>query len=260
MQLAPSPRRSIPEPAPDAEQSREPAAGRTFGLSGAQVFGSALASATAAFAASSLGVAGTIVGALIGSLILTTASAIYSHSLRRVGRQIRVARPTSATGGTTRAVGAGHQLVGAEADAGPRPSVKRRRLPWRQVAVVAVVGSVLALGGITVLEKVIGHPVSSPGTSGTSIGDVVRGDLAPAPATDTQDPTAPGNSDSDQDAPGQSPDSPDAPAEQQPPAEPAPQDGQKPAPPAPDGGQDAAPPTPAQPAPAGGENADPNQP
>lgn len=291
MPLAPptSPRRSTPEPAPEIEPVPEVATSRLFGLSGPQVAGSALASATSAFAASSLGVAGTVFGALIGSLVLTMASAIYSHSLRRVGRQIRVAGSTAHPAATVPQLRADHDPAGADpnrarADHGrPKPSVKRPRLPWGRIMVGVAVGAVLALTGITALEKVMGHPVSGSGTSGTSIGQVVEGNLAP-PATDKPAPNAPENKNSDPKAPAPSLDIPSGPADQQPTTEPAPQDGPQPpadqqpttgpAPqdgpqppvsqqptigPAPQNGPQPAPSTPVQP-PAGAEGAGPNQP
>ncbi|MDN5779148.1 MAG: hypothetical protein L0H96_19835, partial [Humibacillus sp.] len=229
MPLAPptSTRRpSTAEPAPEIERALEPTAPEPFSLSGVQVAGSALAAATSAFAASTLGVAGTVFGALIGSLVLTLASAIYSHSLRRVGRQLRVTGPTALTAATAPQPRSGRNPDRTDHDR-PRPPVKRPRLPWRRIIVGVVVGAALALGAITALEKVIGHPVSGPGSSGTSIGEVVRGNVAP-PATDRNGPNAPENKNSDRDAPAPSPDSPSAPVDQQPTTEPAPQDGQQP--------------------------------
>src|SRR3954453_3085270 len=51
------------------------------GLSLTQICGGALAAVTAAVAASFLGVAGTLIGAGVGSVISTIAAALYSHSL-----------------------------------------------------------------------------------------------------------------------------------------------------------------------------------
>ena len=291
MPLAPPtlPRRSTPEPAPEIEPAPAPAAPRLFGLSGPQVAGSALASATSAFAASSLGVAGTVFGALIGSLVLTMASAIYSHSLRRVGRQIRVTGSAARTAATAPLPRTSHNSDRVERNPAlddrdrARSAVKRPRLPWGRIMVGVAVGAVLALTGITALEKVMGHPVSGSGTSGTSIGQVVKGNLA-TPATDKPGQDAPENKNPDPKAPAPSLDIPGGPADQQPTTGPAPQDGPQPpadqqpttgpAPqdgpqppanqqpttgPAPQDGPQPAPSTPVQP-PAGAQGATPNQP
>lgn len=59
------------------------------GLKPAQVFASALAAITAAFLGSTLGVAGTIVGAGIASIITTIGSEVYLRSLRRTKEAAR---------------------------------------------------------------------------------------------------------------------------------------------------------------------------
>src|SRR3954469_9644094 len=59
------------------------------GLSVTQVSGGALAAVTAAVGASYLGVAGTLIGAAVGSVISTVAAALYSNSLSRAARASR---------------------------------------------------------------------------------------------------------------------------------------------------------------------------
>jgi hypothetical protein len=58
-------------------------------LSLTQIVASALAAMTAAVLASYLGVAGTVIGAAVFSIIGTSGSAIYSHSIRRTKARLR---------------------------------------------------------------------------------------------------------------------------------------------------------------------------
>ncbi|KAA6213522.1 hypothetical protein CP973_30330 [Streptomyces albofaciens JCM 4342] len=58
-------------------------------LSVAQVAGSALAAAVAAFLAGQLGVYGTIIGAGVVSVVATTGGSIFQHLFRRTGEQIK---------------------------------------------------------------------------------------------------------------------------------------------------------------------------
>ncbi|MFD8544326.1 hypothetical protein [Streptomyces sp. NPDC059649] len=80
-------------------------------LSVAQVAGSALAAAVAAYLAGQLGVYGTIIGAGLVSVVATTGGSIFHHLFRRTGEQIKEAsvstrprprRSSSRTRSTTR--------------------------------------------------------------------------------------------------------------------------------------------------------------
>ncbi|MFF5206968.1 hypothetical protein [Streptosporangium sp. NPDC000396] len=61
---------------------------RRFDLNLPQIVGGALATMTAAVAASYLGVAGTVIGAAVMSVGSTVGGAVYTHYLRRTGDQI----------------------------------------------------------------------------------------------------------------------------------------------------------------------------
>lgn len=58
-------------------------------LSVAQVAGSALAAAVAAFLAGQLGVYGTIIGAGVVSVVATTGGSLFQHLFRRTGEQLK---------------------------------------------------------------------------------------------------------------------------------------------------------------------------
>ena len=169
-----------------------------LGLSTAQVVGSALAAATSALAASFLGVAGTIIGAVVGSLVATIASAVYAHSLRQASTRIREVRPVIVTrhADTHAHVVQGPQtgvVTGDAADAqaadaqpadaqpaGDRPHPRRSLPRWAGVAAGVVAAAGLALGGITGIEALLGHPVSNSSATGTSLGKAFGGSGAPS--------------------------------------------------------------------------------
>lgn len=150
--------------------SDAPQRDRFFGLSPAQVAGSGLAAATSALAASFLGVAGTLIGALVGSVVATIASAVYSHSFRRAGQRLRVMRPVPVSGSAS----SQPRVVSGPARREPRRS-------WRRVALGVVVGAALALGAITGIEGLLGHPISNSSGGGTSIGEALSGSGGSAP-------------------------------------------------------------------------------
>ncbi|MFG2141705.1 hypothetical protein [Streptomyces sp. NPDC048650] len=68
---------------------------RRIDLSIAQVAGSALAAAIAAFLAGRLGVYGTIIGAGVVSVVATTGGSIFQHLFRRTGEQLKEATVTT---------------------------------------------------------------------------------------------------------------------------------------------------------------------
>ena len=75
-------------------------------LSFIQVLASALAAVSGAIVTSAFGVAGTITGAAVMSLIATSATAVYSHSIKRTSRMLR--QPLHPDAGQRSRAGAGH--------------------------------------------------------------------------------------------------------------------------------------------------------
>ena len=55
-----------------------------------------LAAVTATVAASYLGVAGTVIGAAVASVLTVVGNAVYGHSIQRTGERVRAAVPASA--------------------------------------------------------------------------------------------------------------------------------------------------------------------
>ncbi len=121
-----------------------------FGLSATQLVATALAAITATIAASYLGVTGTVIGAAVASVVSAVGNAVYGHSLRST--QARV-RPGTAS-------------ASAEKPTGEPRVDRRRRHPWRGIAIGSVAAFVAVLAVITGVEIVAGRPIS----------DLVRGD------------------------------------------------------------------------------------
>jgi hypothetical protein len=181
-----------------------------------QVSGSALAAVSSAVLLSTVGVAGTIIGAAIGSVVVTAGGSIYSHYLE-VSRQrvaaaqavarARKSRSRSAHLNTRQQERADDELHQAEQqlaeaeDETVKPSWREllTGLRWRRIATAAAVIFVAAMLIIVTFETVTGRAVSTytGGTDGnprSSIPGLGRRastgtpDRSPTP-TQTQTPT-----------------------------------------------------------------------
>jgi hypothetical protein len=246
----PSPRTEI-DARPDAAAEKP----RTT-LTVTQVVAGALAAVSAAVLASFFGVAGTVIGAALVSVVSTVGSALYSTSLSRTTERLRRTReaPVPPPGAP-----ATRELPPAlDPRRAPAP---RRRPRWARVAAYAAAVFVVAMAVVTGIELVGQQPVSAlvggsdRGTSSTTIGelstassgrDVTPPDTGPAPPTTdaptTDAPTtdAPPTGTPDDDAdPTPTPDDDTD--------EPAPATGSEPADPSDTGEEDAEPTAPAEP-------------
>lgn len=141
--------------------------------------GSALGAVSAAVLLSTLGAAGTLIGAALGSLIITVGGSIYTQSLQKTTAHVQ-----------SRFVG--RQSVPANADMGMssiiveertgstsvEPSKKSlRNLPWKRIIVVAIGLFVAVMAVILAFELATGRPVSSftGGSSNTNTGTTFSG-------------------------------------------------------------------------------------
>lgn len=179
-----------------------------------RVLAGALAAVSSAVLLSTLGAIGTIVGAALGSLVVSVATSVYARglsksrermaqaqeaALRRVGvaqAEVRRAQRRPDTGATDAHLErANESLAGArdELSTDPEPPTlldRLRQLPWRRVVLGAALTFVVALVAITAFELIAGRPVASytGGTDsdhGTSIGGVdgrQRGPATPSPS------------------------------------------------------------------------------
>jgi hypothetical protein len=182
-----------------------------------QVVAGALAAVTAALVGSTMGVAGTVVGAGLASVISTVGGAVYLKSIQRTKESVRTVRAkvVGRSGGTTVLVsdedpeeptGAEVEAVPAEApeeaERSDQPPRDRRRR-WPALVVTTVAAFALGMLAITGVEWLRGESLS--GDSGTTFGSIVAprhggGDehpstpttstTTPTPTTTTPDPTA----------------------------------------------------------------------
>lgn len=138
---------------------------RSFlGLSWFQVIAGALAAMTSAWIASTLGVAGTIIGAAVGSLVATITSALYVNTLDRSRTLIvrtdsgTVVETTAEPGDTVAALNevrevTGSQVQGAEVIDEPA----RQPIHFKTIGVTTLVVLVLAIAAMGGYELITGR-------------------------------------------------------------------------------------------------------
>ena len=162
-----------------SEQADEP---RRLEINWIQAAGGALAAVSSAVLLSTVGVAGTIIGAAIGSVIVTVGNSVYSYYLaaskERVAAAAQVAKKVAQTRGRTRPGAtsttemrmpaddrdqADDELLESEAHATQGTNWREifSKLNWKHIAVAAAGIFVLAMGAILSFELVAGHSVSS---------------------------------------------------------------------------------------------------
>src|SRR6478752_6190787 len=137
-------------------------------LSLPKIVAGALAATSAAVASSWLGVAGTVFGAVVVSVVATVGTALYSHSLRRSQQAIQETIPVLAA--RTRADRA--HIDGPETVELSAVTSAPQRLPisWSTVVVGCVATLALAFGGLTGFEAVMGKSASQLTGSGSGGG------------------------------------------------------------------------------------------
>lgn len=198
--------------------------------------GSALGAVSAAVLLSTVGAAGTLIGAALGSLVITIGGAIYSHSLERTRQRVVGARsrgtPREAASGTQAQMAnarSNARLREAPESDGPPPGESRARmlrgLPWKHIIATAGALFGIAMAVILAFELWTGRPVSSftGGTSGTVKGTSITGVDGPV-----SDPGGTGTEGVPQ--PEKTPGLEQPSQDQEPTQGPAPQEGQTPAP------------------------------
>lgn len=189
-------RSPAPEPEPEPKS-------KLIDLSPTQLTGGALAAMTSAVVGARLGVAGTVLGAAVGSVVAGVAGTLYTTSLRRTKDKIS-AVIDSKTGDTEIEVvsaaaepgrildqdtairpaiddaqtlqlpaAAGYAVRPAAAVDAPGTRQTRHRLPWKAILVSTAAVFVLAFAAITGFEVLTGHAIS--GGQGTTITQVSEG-------------------------------------------------------------------------------------
>lgn len=195
---------------------------RRIELNGTQVAASALAAVSSAFLLSSLGAAGTMIGAAIASVCATVGSAVYIHLFRRTGDQLRDVRAQMTTHPRQPAIpappgsedatrvmpvfdpgrGAAAEplpaLPGTAASGGSRDGERPRNRTWLARSVVgAVAVFAIAMAAITVTELGMGKSFASlfgNGGDRPTISEIGGG--GGHKSTPDKQPTAPATTDS----------------------------------------------------------------
>ncbi|MGV8847280.1 hypothetical protein [Tessaracoccus sp.] len=143
--------------------------------------GSALGAVSSAVLLSSLGAAGTLIGAALGSLVITVGGSIYTQSLQKTKAQVDRRRSAARSG---RAASSSNDAprTGSTSARAPRPHAAPlgetlRGLPWKRIVGFAVGLFVAAMAVILVFELSTGRPVSSftGGSSETLKGTTLSG-------------------------------------------------------------------------------------
>lgn len=175
-----------------------------------QVLAGALAAVTAALIGSTMGVAGTVVGAGVASVISTIGGTLYLKSIQRTRESVRTvhAKVVGRSGGATVLVTTddpdpaptpGEEVeaeaaepAGEEPVANDRPPAGRWRR-WPVLVATTIAAFALGMVAVTGVEWLRGESLS--GDSGTTFGSIVAphqssgGDGDPADPTTTTDPT-----------------------------------------------------------------------
>lgn len=133
--------------------------------------GGALGAVSSAVVLSTFGVAGTLIGAAVGSLCISVGGALYAHSLRLTKERMEVARLAAirsrarAHGNPAAELAANRQIEEVE-DAGVTPARESRiqalrELPWKRIGAGTVALFLVAMAIIVAFELKAGRPVST---------------------------------------------------------------------------------------------------
>lgn len=189
-----------------------------------KVAAGALAAISSAVLLSTLGAAGTIAGAAIGSVALSTGSAFYSQGLARSRDRITRAQATA-----LRRMGLTRAEVEAVAEEPARLAWRARLglLPWRRIGLYAAGLFVAAVVTITAFEMIAGRSVASytggDDSDATTITQIVGGG-SDTPEEEPVEPDEPGDRPGapDPEAPPPATPDPDDPSSEAPAASPSP--------------------------------------
>ncbi|MDT4994424.1 MAG: hypothetical protein QOH97_4316 [Actinoplanes sp.] len=157
-----------------------------------KILAGALAAVCAAVVGSFLGVAGTLIGAAVASVVGSVGTEIYERSLKHGAHKLQTLAPTFIK--APAAVGTPAVAAATSEDDLPSHTLpeqaRSQQIRWGHVAAAAGAVFVLAMAGIWLAEKALGEPIAaavgaSGNTSGTTLGNVGKSPRAtpqPAPA------------------------------------------------------------------------------
>jgi hypothetical protein len=164
------------------------------GIEISKVIAGTMAAITAAVIGSFLGVAGTLVGAAVASVVGSIGTEVYQRSLHKGARRLSAIAPTFVK--VPAAIGTPEVAAATEQERPSHTVAPGRTIRWGHVALAATALFVLAIGSLTVFELVAGKSVASTvGTSSSgrsTVGSVFGDDSAKKPAvTPSTDTPAP---------------------------------------------------------------------
>ena len=169
------------------------------GISIPKILAGALAAVSVAVVGSFLGVAGTLIGAAVASVVGTLGTEIYERSLKRGAAKLQTLAPTFIK--APAAVGTPDVAAAATPDDSPSHTVpeaaRPKQIRWGRVGAAAGTIFVVAMGGIWVAEKALGEPLSTAVGATTSTGTTLGGTSpksTPTPAPSATTSTAPSSS------------------------------------------------------------------
>lgn len=176
---------TAPEPADKPEKTR------SAGLSAVQVAASALSAVSSAVLLSFFGVAGTLIGAALASVISTVTAALYSTSLKKTNERLRRA-VTRQKAAAPHAPDAPATVRTLPAYLDPRRTPARRFRPrWGRVGVYAVSVFAVAMAIVTGIELIGQKPVSALVTHSHTSGTTTLGELTNASSSRDTTPAPP---------------------------------------------------------------------
>jgi hypothetical protein len=147
----------------------------------------ALAAVCAAVIGSFLGVAGTLIGAAVASIIGSVGTEIYQHSLHKGAKRLQtLAAPAFVK--APAAIGTPVVAAASEEDSPSHtvPERSQRQIRWGRVAMIAGALFVLAMGTLTVTELILGKSVASAVGNGTGARTTFGGLLNPGSSAGTK--------------------------------------------------------------------------
>jgi len=157
------------------------------GINIPKTIGGALAAVCAAVVGSYLGVAGTLVGAAVASIIGTVGTEIYERSIKKGGKKLQTLAPAFIK--APAAVGTPSIAAASEEDSPSHTVAPKPQIRWRRIALLAGAVFVLAMGSLTIVEMFTHKSVASMVGNDTKAGSTVGGLIDPGTGSATPTPT-----------------------------------------------------------------------
>ena len=158
------------------------------GIDISKTIAGALAAVCAAVVGSYLGVAGTLIGAAVASVVGTLGTEIYAGSLKKGREKLQTLAPAFVK--TPAAVGTPPVAAATEDESPSHTVVPKPQIRWKRIALVAGAVFVLAMGSLTVFELFSHRSVASIVGNGTKAPSTVGGLLNPGTGDATPTPSS----------------------------------------------------------------------